>query len=189
MDRTALIFKVLSGEATTHEQNDVTEWKSASIANRGEFNALKILWQYSNANKRFTEEDSFYDGLHAIKKEIDSRKTGTQRLRAVLITTIMATILSAVVYFSNESSYGQHHANAEFLTFNQSGIGEVIMQLEKEYRITIDIPLLLTHCKFTGSFYNHAPEDAIRLIALSLDGHYRKVDNHNYIVYGRSCKE
>src|SRR5258706_6205175 len=97
MDKSVIIFKVLSGHASELEKNELNIWITQSDANREEFNNLKLLWESSGEAER--KDDHFYDGLYKIQAKIRQRQRRKRTKFIVWIGPVAIGLTGLLLYF------------------------------------------------------------------------------------------
>jgi len=182
MDRTTIIFRVLSGTASDSENLAIAKWLDASDENQSEFRDLKLLWtnlQYTKTEK----DDSFYNGLRKIKEQVYTR--ARKRKAAQLLVSIFF-IFSLVAVFA---IYFSLSPPSTHLAFDKVRLQDVITTVEDKYRIKVEArEVSALSCLFTGSFNNvDGADEIIRSIGLALNLKYEVIEKDRYRFSGNGC--
>jgi len=182
MDRVALIYKVLSGEASLDEKQELDEWIAKSETNREEFEDIKLLWEISPLPSDAEQDENGFD---KIRQRIQQRFRRKKQIRAVLYTCIVITL--AVLFFLLLRQTWLR--NPDGVQFNDTGMKEVIRMLENKYHIQIEVnnPELLK-CHFTATLYKiQDKQTALRSIEHSLDVAFIAQSKRKYNLVGNGC--
>jgi len=182
MDRTALIYKVLSGTAGEAEKAELEKWISESDENRTEYGDIRLLWGHSN--EADSDRSHFYDGLFQIKTRMHRKRHHRKRKKMVMASSIlMAGFVIAfwLLYSGSGRESNRYHK------FENASLADIITALEKDYDIRIEVEQrkILT-CRFTGTFYNDPVEDIIQAVSGSLDLAFDRRDGE-YKLTGSGC--
>lgn len=184
MDKTSLIFKVLSGEATPDERAELEQWIAQSEANKSEYEDLKLLWGTSDVASNI-EDENFYDGFVKIKSKFKQRRAVLRRKRLFMWTSVMiATVLITIALFVTTDP-----ASDALVRFDDAPLAEVITVLENEFHIDIETDSReILVCRFTGTFYKKNNEQAfIRSLSNALNLQYELKSHHTYRLKGSGC--
>jgi ferric-dicitrate binding protein FerR (iron transport regulator) len=90
MDRVALIYRFLSGEASQSEKQELDEWIAKSEANREEFEDIKLLWENSPLPSD-TEQDE--NGFEKIRQRIQQQTWFRNPVGAQFNDTVMNEVI------------------------------------------------------------------------------------------------
>lgn len=184
MDMDNLMLKILTGQASPSEVQELEERLLNNPEQRNKFESLKILWE-NNTTDVSVPNDSFYQGLHTIKQIIHIRNLNKKRnynLVLVLMTTLVLSIQYFVFNRESNATISRH-----VLRFNHVALGEVVIALEREFNVDISIPQKSKACQFTGAFYHESAYDAVRLVAESLDMQYKRINDNGFQLTGGRC--
>jgi ferric-dicitrate binding protein FerR (iron transport regulator) len=182
MDKSIMMFKVLSGQATELEKKDLDIWITKSDANREEFYDLKLLWESSKEEQR--QDNHFYDSLYKIQAKIRQRQSRKRTKFIVWIAPVAIGLTGLLLYFVSPLTQSPDN-----LRFNNAPLRLVVDALESKYYIQIEVENkeILT-CQFTGSFYMvDNPQDAIRSICSALNLKYEVISGERYRLTGFGC--
>jgi hypothetical protein len=185
MEKSELIFKVLSSEASSEEVKELDDWISLNASNKNEYEDLKLLWEGSREVNVINRDDTYRDGFQKIRSIISKRKRKKKWLTAGIVILVAMAIM-AIPYYLISSNRWQVNKNTS-IKFNQVPLLEVIAVLEKEYSIEIIAPTKILDCEFTGSFYNDSAKDVVRSIAESMSMEYNRVDDNTFKLNGSGC--
>ena len=188
MDRTTLIYRVLSDKATDTEKKELEEWIALSEANKTEYDDIKLLWQNAKHAGSPGPDFHFYDGLEQIKALMRRKHRKRRRKRAVIISTALVLIaLMAVAHFffpyhgSGNESQGYHK-------FDNEPLDRIIDALEKDYDVQIEVENKgILACRFTGTFYNDPVKDMLHSIADGLSLSCESPQEGEYLLKGKGC--
>lgn len=184
MEKTLLIFKVLSGDATPDERAELDQWIAQSEANRTEYEDIKLLWDNSSVVSH-TEDEHFFNGFARIKSKFRQKRAIRRRKRLMIWTSvIVATVLVTIALFITTDP-----ASNVLVRFDDAPLAEVITVLETEFHIDIETDSgEILACKFTGTFYKKDNEQAlIRSLSHSLNLQYEIMNHHAYRLMGSGC--
>jgi ferric-dicitrate binding protein FerR (iron transport regulator) len=92
MNKSALIYKVLSGTATQRERQQLQEWKNLGIENEMEFNDIKLLWDHSSGEV-VSDTGQGWEKIKLLVQKRNIRRKRNRQLRIILIVVCIATIL------------------------------------------------------------------------------------------------
>jgi ferric-dicitrate binding protein FerR (iron transport regulator) len=184
MDKSAMIFKVLSGEANELEKKELDIWITQSDANREEFNDLKLLWESSR--EEAGNDHHFYESLYKIQAQIRQRQRRKRSKPIVLIGLAAIGLIGLLLYFIPLLTL-----SSDNLRFNNAPLRLVVGALESKYHIQIEAERKeILACQFTGSFYMvDNPQDAIRSICSALNLKYEIMGKGKYRLTGFGCAQ
>src|SRR5579859_5878581 len=130
MDRTPLIYKVLSATADETEKRDLKNWLAQSQGNEIEFHNIKLLWEALHDSDKPRPKASSRYGLIKIKvlRQMRMRRR-RQNKRALAWAILLIGILTLVGLFLLRS---RNDEGRRILVFNNSSLEQVIKTLEKE---------------------------------------------------------
>ena len=182
MDKSVMIFKVLSGQASELEKEDLDRWITQSDANREEFDDLKLLWESSREEQR--KDNHFYDSLYKIQAKIRQRQRRKRSRFIVWIGLVAMGLTGLLLYFAFPPTL-----SSDNLRFNHTPLRLVVDALESKYHIQIEAENKeILACEFTGSFYMvDNPQDAIRSVCSALSLKYEVVSEERYRLTGFGC--
>lgn len=184
MDKTTLIFKVLSGEASEHELAELDNWTAQSDANKSEYENLKLHWDITGSIHQVNPAH-FYDGLVKIKARIKEKNAIRKQKRTIIwIGIIMTTVLFTTALFtiSNPAPY-------PVLRFDSAPLSEVISKLEREFHIDIKTDPGILACRLTGTFYKKGDQQGvIRSVSAALKLNYEILSDNVYHLSGSGCE-
>ncbi len=136
----------------------------------------------SSPPEKMAPSDSFYGGLNAIKKIIHSRNRSKKR-NQFLLSVGIAIVIVTIPYLILKTEPTTH----EVLTFDHAPLSKVVAVLEKEFKVSISIPVESKSCPFTGAFYTNSVSSAIQLLAESLAMQSQKTTSNNFQLTGGRC--
>src|SRR5690606_35303379 len=100
MNRVALIYKVLSNEATAEERAALDHWILESEENQREYDDIKLLWESLNTQDNNHLEDK--GGFFKLKTRMKAHLEKRQRIRTISSTLLLAlTVLALVALLMN----------------------------------------------------------------------------------------
>ena len=106
-----IIARVLSGEATAQERNELEKWQNLSNENKEAFEQMKVLWTQAMANDF---EPNTEEALKTVSAKIGGKKKKIRPLQLLLQVAAVAIIFIATgVYLKHEltpSRYQIFHA-------------------------------------------------------------------------------
>ncbi len=183
MDKTTLIFKVLSGAANQDEKAELENWIAQHQGNKAEFNDLKLLWDSANVDSVDKSVD-FYEGLIKIKSRIKETLLTRRRNRAIMWIGVMGITIVVTIYLFVTSS----PANG-LLKFNKTPLTEVIPALEKEFHINIKTGSdEILKCRFTGTFSKNENDlDLVRSLSEAMNLSFEILNDDVYRLTGSGC--
>lgn len=182
MDRVALIYRFLSGEASQSEKQELDEWIAKSEANREEFEDIKLLWENSPLPSD-TEQDE--NGFEKIRQRIQQRSRRKKRILSIFYVCIVVALI-VLFFLLLRQTWFRNPVGAQF---NDTGMNEVIKMLENEYQIQIEVnnPQLLK-CHFTATLYKiKDKQTALQSIEHSLDVAFISLSKRKYSLVGDGC--
>lgn len=184
MDRSSLIFKVLSGEASEKEQSKLERWVAGNPGNKSVYDAHKVLWQNATAPVRESEDRSFA-GLWMIKSRIELKRKLNRKIRLVQALCVVALTVFLTIYLVATTDPGNH----PLLRFDNAPLEEVIPALEKQFHVVIDTDTkVILGCRFTGTFYKTVDkQDLIRLLSSVMHLKCEMVRQNRYLLSGVGC--
>lgn len=185
MDKTSLIYKVLSNAASETERKELDEWLSQSEENKIEFNDVKLLWETSkDSDQSFSK-----NGLSKIKAVMQSklRRREQSTRNWVLIALLVIAVLVFTYFFFFHKTQNQDSVGR--LKFDNASLKQVIRTLEDQYDVRIEFEnSKISACTFTGIFYQTSGVDEVlQTIGESLNLRYRLTREGEYLVTGSGC--
>jgi hypothetical protein len=184
MEKSELIFKVLSNEASKEEVMALKDWILLNDANKNEYEDLKLLWEGSQTTNNNERDYIYYSGLQRIKAAIKKKESKSNLIFNLSMILMVISVLS-IIYFLLYSNSKKE--NKVLLKFNRAPMFQIISDLEMKYNIKIVMPKNLSNCVFTGSLYNDSAEDAILYLAESMNFEYRVVGERVFKLKGAGC--
>lgn len=184
MDKTSLIFKVLSEEASQDEKTELENWIAQHQNNKAEFIDLKLLWDSANSDSANTSED-FYVGLIKIQSRIKKSLSARRRNKAIMWICVIGIAIMATTYLFVTSS-----SSSGLLRFDKAPLTEVIHTLDREFHINVIIGSdKILKCKFTGTFINKKNDlDLVRSLSEAMDLKYEVLKGNVYRLTGSGCE-
>lgn len=183
MDHVALIYKVLSQQATREEKAELECWILESEENRQEFEDIKLLWESSNApDESHLADDSGFDWIKLRMKEHIKRK---RRIRTLFSTLLLILITSLLVFLLSKTWF----APLEQIRFDRMEMSDVIKVLEERYKIEIEVtnPRILS-CRYTAILLNVDDEHLVLTsIEHSLNVKFIDQGKNKYNLVGDVC--
>lgn len=186
MDRVNLIYKVLSGEASAIEQNELNDWIGQAPENKAEFEDIKLLW----ASSKETETENagpFDDGFDKIKARMRARVKKKAWVRSLIRTAGIIVLGLITFFFFYDSSPGL----TEGLQFNDVTLEQAIAVIADKYNIHIEVEdRELLKCHLTLVLYKVKTErDVVGSLAHSLNVDARPLSHKRYKLTGSGCQE
>jgi ferric-dicitrate binding protein FerR (iron transport regulator) len=185
MDKIALIYKVLTGEASENEKKELHDWLDQGENNRNEFEDVKLLWGNANNSDQFLPHASFHEGLNKIKALVKAKIRRRRQLK-MTAALIMVSVLVIACFFFYDTKAPEPQ---RYLRFNNTALSQVINALEDEYNVHIEMEKEeLSTCRFTGTFYRTRDVDPIlRTLDEALNLNHEIVGERRYRVTGTGC--
>ena len=209
MDKTWLIHKFLSGQASELEKVELSEWIATDPANKEDFEDIKFVMDSAkNVDERIDRNDPFYDGLRKIESMIEVLK---RKDRKIKLYKILSFILAGIIFSIAIATYVfdwhpyskiqvittvKSDANNEQtiilynLKFDNDTLGGIIDTLEDKYGLVFKVSSEeLLSCRFTGTFYRGISiDDIIRTLSQSIGFEYTTLNAQKYELHGKGCK-
>jgi hypothetical protein len=181
MDRVSSIYKVLSGEASTLEKDELDEWVAKSQANHEEFEDIKLLWECAAQREHNMEEDT---GFEKIKLRMQQQLRKKRQIRYIVFFVALVIITIAIVLIFQ--SIGTAKSNG--VQFKATGMVDVIRILERQYSIKVDVHNSeLLKCEFSATFYKVNAHTALKSIENSMNVEFIDVRKNTYSLTGSNC--
>jgi hypothetical protein len=202
MDKSLLMYKILSGNATELEINEFTSRISNEPGYAEEFEELRLVYESSlNIEEKIVErDDRFYDGLRKIQDRIKALKIAKKRTKrfkiAGISVAIAATFFMTFLYVLGSNSPFRLTIPItpgivlnENLDFEEASLESIIDLLENKYHLVIKVSSNeLLPCKFTGMFQKGLTiESVIRTLAQAEDFKCKMIDQETYEFQGTGC--
>lgn len=184
MEKTQLIFKVLSKEATAQEVNELEAWINLDPINKYDYEDLKILWggQAGIINSPGVLND---DGFQRIKLAIRKNQKKKKIAYIVSIGFLLVIFLFIIHFFIK---HYQEKSNSEVaIGFEYVALSRIASTFKEKYHVLLDIPAHLQSCEFTGVVYNDSPKDALKFITESLNLEFSIINSQSFKVWGQGC--
>jgi hypothetical protein len=187
MDRVALIYKVLCGEASAAEQIELAEWIGQSAENKAEFEDIKSLWASSQGTAA-RDTDRFDEGFMKIKARMRAEIRRQNSVRSGIRTAVI--VLSGLILFFLSNHFRPGASGAAGFRFDDVSLEEAIGVLEDKYNIAIEVDdMNLLKCRLTLILFrvDSAPE-VVTSLAHSVNGEVALLSDKRYRLSGRGCK-
>lgn len=184
MNRVALIYKVLSAEATAEEQAALDHWILESEENRREFEDISLLWESLNSQDDNDPEDEA--GFLKIKMRMKAHLEKRQRMRTISSTVLLALMVLALVALLMNTWF----APVRQIQFESTRMSEVIKVLEKTYGIEIHVsnPRILD-CRYSAVVLKVEDElPVLSSIEHSLNVKFIDLGRKRYNLVGEGCR-
>ncbi len=210
MDKTWLIHKVLSGQASELEKVELSEWIASDPANKEDFEDIKFVMDSAkNVDERTDRNNPFYDGLRKIEGAIEVLKRKDKKIKLyktlslISLGLIFSFGIAAYIFdwhpyskiqitttINNDGNNVQNKILLENLKFDDDTLGRIIAILEKEYGMVVKVSTVeLLSCRFTGTFYRGISiDDIVHTLSESIGFEYAALSEHNYEIRGKGCK-
>lgn len=189
MDRTLLIYKILSGEASEAESRQLKEWIAESDANLSEFLDVKLVWEHGGLAESppADPDDAFYDGLKKIREKLRIMRAKRRLNRAMALTgfsvSALLIVFTALIYISSNRA-------PRYIRFDDATMRQVIKTIEDQYPVSIEVErTAIFDCRFTGTFYRQATGDILASISKKLDLRYQVVGQNRFRIIGKGCDQ
>ncbi len=198
MNKSILIDKVLSGEASLGEQQELQEWIDSDSNHKKEFDDLKKFRQSFADNSAQVDDASFYNGLHTFGesiRKIKIRKRMIRSMKRMLVSTLFSISTMTIMAYSME--WPPFHRViyydlqlVEDVIYTNSSYDSIFNALERKYKITIQRSSSdKTACHFTGSFSKgYKVDQLIRVITIAAGLDLTTPVPGHYIVTGKGCR-
>jgi ferric-dicitrate binding protein FerR (iron transport regulator) len=169
MDITALIYKVLSGNASEIETKKLDDWIALKDANKSEFHDIKLLYECACREDDQVSNSNPDEDLKAIKHliHIGTRRRRKYRLMAGILSIIVLLVSVQIIIHANRDEKKSIH-----LKFEEASLEYVINTLQDRYEVIIEVGKEMVNCKVTGTFYQDTVDDMVRSISKSLNLKY-----------------
>lgn len=98
MEVVSLTYKVLSGQASESEKEELNQWIAQSEANRREFEDIRLLWENSPSREIGDETDG--SGFEEVRSRLKKRLAKKRRIRAglwMLLVVVVGLILFLLI--------------------------------------------------------------------------------------------
>jgi ferric-dicitrate binding protein FerR (iron transport regulator) len=174
MSRSDIIYRVISGNATEEEREEVARWIAFSKANREEYEDLKLFYRFSKKNGPVRRADvHFEERFEQIRRRATMRLKRKARIRharflvgALVCVTFAAFLWGQVIMGIRPMS----------LQFQDQELRQVLTVVEREYGIEVHIDeAALESCRFTGTFHRvHEPEILVLAISDAINAHFER---------------
>lgn len=110
MNKTTLIYKVLAGNASQPEIEELDTWIAMSAGNRAEFEDIKLLWEYSDKSERKdSDEGNSLDGLYKIESTIEMLKKRDIKIKFYFVLTVIMTAFFVISFLALVFYYKDRH--------------------------------------------------------------------------------
>jgi ferric-dicitrate binding protein FerR (iron transport regulator) len=185
MDKSELIFKVLSKEASGKEIAELEEWMALNDTNKTDYAELKLIWEDMQSENKIEYDEERDEELKKIKA-LTRKKEKKQQRMFTAAWVLAAFSISSILYFLITSSWEQYN-NDVSLKFHHAPMSQVIVELEEEYNIDIEATSNIMGCEFTGSFYNDTAPRVLKNIAQSMKFQYSTIDERTFKLEGSGC--
>lgn len=182
MDHVALIYKVLSQEATPNEKAELERWILESEENLQEFEDIKLLRESSFSPDESVGDDSGFDRIKLRMKKHVKRK---RRIRTLFSTLLLTLVTSFLVILLSKTWF----APLEQIRFEGMEMSEVIKVLEERYKIKIEVtnPRILS-CQYTAILLKVDDEHLVLTsIEHSLNVKFIDQGRSRYNLVGNAC--
>lgn len=188
MDRSSLIYKVLSNEATETERKELDEWLSQSEENKIEFNDIKLLWETSGDSDQLTSKNQLKEGLSKIKALMQSKLRRREQNTRTWVLIVLA-IVSVLVFTYLLFQKSQNRDSIGRLKFDNVSLEQVINTLEDRYDVHIEFEnKKVSTCTFTGIFYQTKNVDEVlQTLDEALNLNHKLTGEGEYLVTGTGC--
>ena len=203
MDYAKLIYKVLSGQASEVDKEELNNWLAKDPANVEEFEDIKLLYQAGqDFDKNESELDKhFYDGLRNVRTRIDwiKRKRKIRKFGIAAGASLIISALVFVVTLNQIHTYRKARTTvapgkatillSDNLVFEDEPLMKIFEILESKYHLTIRISNeSLLSCRFTGTFYRGTSvNDMLYTLAQSEDFKLIAKTSKTFELHGGGC--
>lgn len=188
MDRSSLIYKVLSNEATETQRKELDEWLSQSEENKIEFNDIKLLWETSGNSDQSFPKNQLKEGLSKIKALMQSKLRRREQNTRTWVLIVLA-IVSVLVFTYLLFQKSQDRDSIGRLKFDNVSLEQVINTLEDQYDVHIEFEnKKVSACTFTGIFYQTKNVDEVlQTLDEALNLSHKLTGEGEYLVTGTGC--
>lgn len=186
MNKTPLIYRVLSGKASELEKKELEEWIAQSEDNRIEFDDLKLLLENSPEQDQLPPKSQFYDGLTKIKALMQLKLRKRERNKRAVVLIIFIAVIIAVLFFS---LYRKNSDANEYVRYDNVSLRQVLHMLEKKYDVQIELEKKeIANCKFTGAFYRaENVSNMLQILDEALSLKHKSLGRQKYLLTGSGC--
>lgn len=186
MSKAAAIYKVLSGNASEEEREQMVRWIGQSAANRKEYEDLVLLYRLSKQYRGVRRDGRYYERLGRIGRLARARlgrKARVQRIRRLIV----AFVCIALAAFLGSQAVSDFRPAT--LQFQDQTLRQVLPVVERAYGIEVRIEDdALRSCRFTGTFHRvDQPEDIIRSISEAIRADLVSTAPGKYRLLGGGC--
>ena len=188
MNKTPIIYRVLSGTASEPEKKELDEWLALSEGNRLEFDDIKLLWENSSPQDQSIPKSQFYDGLIKIKALMQHKlKKRERNKRTVALIILIVLILTLLLFFL----FRKNTETNEYIKYDKVSLSFVLQALEKKYDVSIELEKRdIANCKFTGAFYMANNVNSIlQALDEALSLKHESVGPRKYRLTGTGCPQ
>jgi len=95
MEVVSLTYKVLSGQASASEREQLEQWIAESEGNRREFEDIKLLWEYSAIGEMEGQINA--GGFEKVRSRVKAKLAKRRRIRVLCWALVLVII--AVAFF------------------------------------------------------------------------------------------
>ncbi|HEV8512749.1 MAG TPA: FecR domain-containing protein, partial [Cyclobacteriaceae bacterium] len=151
MNKTSLIYKVLSAQADESEKKELEEWMAQSQENKIEYSNLQLLWEALTHPDPSLPKTQLDEGLSKIRGLMQLKKLKKQNKRFwAIMLLLIVTLLLVFIFLLHLRS----HSRNGHLVFKNISLEQIVKTLEKEYCVRIELEnKKISSCPFTGVFY------------------------------------
>ncbi len=177
--------KVLSGHASAEEQEQLKAWLVLHPEDKPQLEAMQMILSKQDDNDPYPPDHPFFDGLKKIKQAIRDKTERQIKIRFVFMVFLGIALCLSVAYLKRRPWDNMHN---DVLRFDKAKVAQIITTLDDRYQVSVQAPSSILDCRFTGSFYQDSPTEAIQLLSGSLGLKYKIINDHTFTLEGTSCK-
>lgn len=181
MDRVSYIYRVLSGEASEVEKQELKDWIAMNPENKEEFENIRLLWESEQRTEPVNSQESDQD-FEKLRSRIKKHHVRNRRTRTALFVLASLMLVSTTLIWIN-----RYNAGSPGYRFDEVALTNVIALLESRYDIQVEVPNPeLLQCLYSGIFFRTKHEGEVlrameqvlyvKFVALT-DTQYKLVEN------------
>lgn len=186
MSRADIIYRVLSGTASSEEKEEVERWVALSKSNREEYEDLRLLYQFSKVNPETRGDSRLPERFERI------RCAATARLARKARTRQAYRLAGALACFGLAAFLWSHvliNTQPASLQFRDEALRHVIPVVERRFGVEVHVDEdALKSCRFTGTFYRvDTPDDILHSISQAVKANLVVAGPGKYRLFGGGC--
>jgi ferric-dicitrate binding protein FerR (iron transport regulator) len=170
MDPKDLLIRVLKGNATRKQRNELEQW----------LNSLDL----KNATARNCQElpSPTKEDLYAIRELVLTNFKAQRKRRFIMLGLVMTVVIAigASLTFLN--------TKPPVLVFQNATLAQIIPTIESTYSVTIVADPVILPCTFTGEFHGvQSAREAVSVLSTALHLQYHEKEDVYFEIWGNPC--